>query len=84
MAKYRRKSVVVEAVKITRTITITTSEGKMVGNPGDYLITDQNGEQYPLDAHTFEDMYEKIKDSSDVKGFFRKALSKLKQSVKGV
>lgn len=49
MTKYRKKPTIVEAVKLKRSITIETSTGTMKGLPGDYLITDKNGEQYPYD-----------------------------------
>ncbi|MGO4888173.1 hypothetical protein ACJ2A9_10470 [Anaerobacillus sp. MEB173] len=66
MAKYKRKPVVIEAVKITRPITIETADGTKKGQPGDYLITDQNGEQYPCPAITFLETYEPVKERIDI------------------
>ncbi|MDT8858659.1 PGDYG domain-containing protein [Alkalihalobacillus sp. MEB130] len=82
MARYRRKPVIIEAVKITRTITIETAEGSLTGRPGDYLITDTNGEQYPCNAEKFEKMYERVKDGKDVTSFFKRAFRKVKRKSK--
>ncbi|MFC0469639.1 hypothetical protein ACFFHM_03615 [Halalkalibacter kiskunsagensis] len=82
MARYRTKPVVIEAVKITRTITIETAEGSIVGRPGDYLITDKNGEQYPCTAEKFVKTYERVKDGSDVTSFLKRSLRKLKRKSK--
>ncbi|MFA9560547.1 hypothetical protein ACERII_24920 [Evansella sp. AB-rgal1] len=84
MPKYRRKPQVVEAVKITRTITIESVEGTMTGNPGDYLITDPSGEQYPLKANVFEKTYEQVKGSKDIKQFIRRSLGKIKRKSKEI
>ncbi|WP_332633627.1 hypothetical protein [Halalkalibacter flavus] len=82
MARYRRKPEIIEAVKITRTITIETASGSLTGNPGDYLITDKYGEQYPCDARKFEQTYERVKDGKDVTTFIKKALRKVKRKSK--
>jgi len=58
MGLYRKRPVVVEAVRLTRQITIHTLEGDMVGNPGDWLITGVNGEKYPCKPDIFEKTYE--------------------------
>lgn len=81
MAKYKKKRVIVDAVKITRPITIETSKGTMKGNPGDYLITDKNGEQYPYDAETFHATFEPM-NLVNVKAFMGKSWRKLKQKIK--
>lgn len=81
MPKYRKKPVIVEAVKLTRSITIDTSNGTMKGLPGDYLITDKNGEQYPLDRDTFEAEYEKMKVQIDLKDIFIKPFRILKTKI---
>ncbi|MBU9721460.1 MULTISPECIES: hypothetical protein [Bacillaceae] len=84
MPKYRRKPIVVEAVKITRPMTIDTAEGSVVGNPGDYLITDTNGDQYPCNGQEFEKSYELIKSRFDVKVFIKKSLRKVKRKSKEI
>lgn len=60
MPLYRKKPVIIEAVKITRPITIDTLEGSMVGNVGDWLITGVNGEQYPCKNDVFQKTYESV------------------------
>ncbi len=76
MPKYRKRPVIVEAVKITRTITIETTNGPITGNRGDYLITEANGEQYPCKADAFEKEFVKIKDSIDVVAILKKSFRK--------
>ena len=82
MPKYRRKPVVVEAVKITSPITIDTLEGKLNGKAGDYLITQADGAQYPCNAETFEKTYEPVKTYIDVKTLMFKVLRKVKHKLK--
>lgn len=60
MAKYRKKPVVVDAYKTDEKIIIHTLEGDMTANPGDYIITGVNGEQYPCKPDIFEKTYEPI------------------------
>ena len=84
VARYRSKPVIVEAVKISRTITIETSEGTVKGYPGDYLITDANGDQYPWKSDKFEQTYDRIRDGRDVKSFILKSLRKIKRKSKEV
>lgn len=58
MGKYRKKPVMLEAVQITRPMTVETLEGTMRGNPGDWLITGVNGEQYFCRDDIFRGTYE--------------------------
>lgn len=62
MPRYRKKPVTVEAVQLTRQVTIETLEGTMVGNVGDWLITGVNGEQYPCKDDVFKKTYEIIEE----------------------
>lgn len=83
MAKYKRVPIVVEAVKITRTLKIETKNRTITGNPGDYLITDMNsGEQFPCNANEFEKKYEPVKDFTSVNLFLRKAYRKVIRTSK--
>jgi hypothetical protein len=41
---FRKKPIVVEAVRLKKQTEIKTLEGTMVGNKGDWLITGVNGE----------------------------------------
>lgn len=50
----------IEAVKITQTMSVTTLEGVMTGNPGDYLITGVKGEQYFCKPDIFDMTYESV------------------------
>ena len=52
--KYRKKPVVIDAVRLSRKVSIDTLEGTMIGNPGDWLITGVNGENYPCKPDVFE------------------------------
>ncbi|WP_180271273.1 hypothetical protein [Fredinandcohnia onubensis] len=81
MPKYRKKPIIVEAVKLTRSITIETSNGSMKGLPGDYLITDKDGEQYPCDRDQFEAEYEPVKGKMDIMGIVRKSFRLLKTKM---
>lgn len=62
MGKYRKKPVVIEAVQITRPMTVETLEGTMRGNPGDWLITGVKGEQYFCRDDIFRQTYEPYVD----------------------
>jgi hypothetical protein len=62
MAKYRKKPVIIDAVRITRQITIETLEGIMLGNVGDWLITGVNGEQYPCKDDVFQKTYDPVEN----------------------
>lgn len=58
MPKFRKKPVVIEAARITRPITISTPEGEMQGEIGNWLITGVAGEQYPCTNNIFRETYE--------------------------
>lgn len=64
MAAFRKKPVVIDAVRLTRQVTISTLEGEMIGNPGDWLITGVNGEQYPCKDDVFRKTYEPADDAA--------------------
>jgi hypothetical protein len=65
MPKFRKRPVVIEAVQLTRQITIKTLEGEMVGNVGDWLITGVNGEQYPCKPDIFAKTYERVEEADN-------------------
>lgn len=81
MPKYRKKPIIVEAVKLTRSITIETPNGTMKGLPGDYLITDKNGEQYPCDRDQFEAEYEPVKGQIFLIEIFQKSFGLMKAKI---
>lgn len=81
MPKFRRKPIVVEAVKISSPITINTNEETLTGNIGDYLITHADGAQYPCDAKTFEETYEPVKMHMDIKTIAYKVIKIVKYKL---
>ncbi len=62
MGLYRKKPVVVEAVRLIEKTTIKTLEGTMTAEPGDWLITGVAGEQYPCKPEIFAQTYEEATD----------------------
>ena len=58
--KYRKKPLTVQAVLLAEPVEISTLEGVMVGNVGDYLIVGTRGEIYPCKPNIFEDIYEQV------------------------
>lgn len=58
--KYRKKPVVIKAMKMPREFDIDTLEGTMKGKKGDYLIVGVRGEMYPCDAEIFEETYDEV------------------------
>jgi len=60
MAKFRKKPIVIEAVRITEKITIHTREGTLEGYPGEWLLTGVKGEQYPCGDEIFRATYEPV------------------------
>lgn len=57
-----RKKATVEAVELTTPTTVDTKWGPQTGQPGDWLITNPDGEQYPCPRDTFESTYEPVED----------------------
>lgn len=62
MAKYRKKPIVIDAVKTDEEAIINTLEGDMTASPGDYIITGVKGEQYPCKPDIFEMTYDLIEE----------------------
>jgi hypothetical protein len=62
MAKYRKRPVVIDAVKLTRAVDIHTLEGVMRGEVGDWLITGVKGEQYACKDDIFQATYDVVPD----------------------
>lgn len=56
--RFRKKPVEIEATRLTEETHIVTLEGVMTGNPGDWLITGVEGEQYPCRHDIFVRTYE--------------------------
>ena len=56
--KYRKKPVVIEAVRVQEAQAIHTLEGTMMANAGDWIIKGVKGELYPCKPDIFEMTYE--------------------------
>ena len=56
--QYRKKPVVITAHQTSSTEVISTLEGDMIANPGDWIITGVKGERYPCKPDIFEATYE--------------------------
>lgn len=62
MPRFKKKPLEVEAVKITRPMTIEALSGTLKGEPGDWLVTFDNGFQVFIKDGTFKAEYEEIPD----------------------
>ncbi len=60
MTHYRKKPVVIDAVRITEKTEIQTREGTLYGYPGEWLITGVKGEKYPCGDEIFRATYENV------------------------
>ena len=60
MPNFRKIPVFIEAVRITRAMSIETLEGTMKGEPGDWLITGVKGDQYFCKDDLFRATYEAV------------------------
>lgn len=60
--RFRKKPIIVEAYQTEEEITIHTLEGTLKADPGDYIITGVDGEQYPCKPAIFEKTYELYED----------------------
>ena len=60
--KFRKRPVVIEAVQLGTRRYINTREGTLTGEPGDWLITGVEGEQYPCANGIFLKTYEPVDD----------------------
>jgi len=63
MPKFRKKPVVIEAYQTNERLEIETLEGTMVADPGDWIITGVQGEQYPCKPDIFAATYEEAPDA---------------------
>ncbi len=56
--KFRKKPVVIKAIRIFKPFRVRTKEGIMKGNKGDWLIMGIKGEFYPCKPDIFKETYE--------------------------
>lgn len=59
--KYKKKPIIIEAVKLLEQVKIKTREGILVGYVGDFLIEGIEGEIYPCNKIIFHKTYEEVK-----------------------
>jgi hypothetical protein len=55
-----RKTATMHAVRIDEPFQVTTLEGTMTGQPGDYLVVGVKGERYPCAADVLAASYEPV------------------------
>jgi hypothetical protein len=60
VGNYRKKPVVIEAVKMDEDFVVETLEGTMVGARNDYLLKGVDGELYPCRDLIFKKTYEQV------------------------
>lgn len=63
---FRKKPVVVSAFQAAEQRIISTLEGDMIANPGDWIVTGTRGEQYPVNQEIFEEIYERAQPEESV------------------
>ena len=64
MAKYQKKSIIIEAYQTDKELDIPTLEGVMHASIGDFIITGVHGEQYPCKPDIFYETYELIEENN--------------------
>lgn len=64
MPKFRKKSVIIKAVRIDEPMNIEMNAGWINGHPGEWLITDVNGDKHFCPDSAFRDMYEPVDEVS--------------------
>jgi len=65
VAKFRKKTTIIEAICITQPMIIKGSTGIMRGKPGDWLITSQAGEEYFVTERAFQMNYEPLDENAE-------------------
>lgn len=66
MAKFRKKAIVINAMRTPTEMFIQTSEGIMRAVPGDWIITGIKGEQYPCKNDIFRLSYEPVDSDGEL------------------
>lgn len=60
MARFRKRPVIIDAVRIRNRVTIKTREGTLKAHPGDWLVTGVAGEKYPCGDDVFRATHEPV------------------------
>ena len=66
MPRFRKRPLIVDAVRLTRHVSVQTLEGTVDGEPGDWLITGIEGEQYPVKHSIFMATYEPTNEEAQM------------------
>lgn len=61
VAKYTRRPLTVEAVQISAPMKVRTASGFFEGKEGDWLVTEENGDQRLYRPDDFEKLFESAK-----------------------
>ena len=64
LQKFIKKPVVIEAFQTDKVMIISTLEGEMRADIGDWIITGIRGEQYSCKPDVFERTYERVSDDT--------------------
>lgn len=56
-----RKTATTWAVELPEDVTVSTPEGEMEAEAGDYLAIDSEGGLYPIEAEVFAETYEPVR-----------------------
>lgn len=65
--EFKKKPVVIQALRLECDVEIKTLEGVMTGNNGDWLIKGVDGEFYPCKHEIFKKTYEAVKAKETTK-----------------
>ena len=64
MPKFQKRPIVIHAHRMSHPFTVHTLEGPLQGQPGDWLVTGVQDEQYPVADHIFRQTYEPVDDEA--------------------
>lgn len=66
MAKFRKKPIEIIAIRTPTEMYVKTKHGTVKAEPGDWIITGLDGEQYPCKDKVFRKLYEPVDESSEI------------------
>jgi len=70
MPRFRKKPVVIEAKRMENVFSVSTLDGTMIGQAGDWLITGIEGEKYPCADGIFRQTYDPCEDDEEAMRMF--------------
>ena len=62
MTRFRKKPIIIEAVRSEADEVIETLEGPLLARAGDWIVTGIAGERYPVKPDIFAATYEEVRD----------------------